>query len=227
MNHADARYVGARRPLDIVGRDDLERIHEAALEVLAETGCMLHSEMALDVLEEHGATVDRETTAARIPRDAVEQALSTCRDRSRWEAASRRSTSSETRAHSRAPTGAEACCPPSAAAWRASAMTIMSFATAGSTSCESSLRLMFSWRGENMSTAVSLPKAGVNAEASACCVMVVLATARLIELSVRGGATGTATAGAAAGAVDAGELNAGSAGFAASFDFFQNMNSNS
>ncbi|NLE21496.1 MAG: hypothetical protein GX624_01750 [Actinobacteria bacterium] len=77
MDHADARYVGARRPLEIVGQADLERIHEAALEVLAETGCMMHSDMALDVLEEHGATVDRTTTAARIPREAVERALST------------------------------------------------------------------------------------------------------------------------------------------------------
>jgi trimethylamine--corrinoid protein Co-methyltransferase len=77
MNHADGRYVGPRRPLDIVDHADLERIHEAALEILAETGCMMHSERALDALEAHGATVDRETTAARIPASAVQEALST------------------------------------------------------------------------------------------------------------------------------------------------------
>jgi trimethylamine---corrinoid protein Co-methyltransferase len=77
MNHADGRYVGPRRPLDIVDHADLERIHEAALEVLAETGCMMHSERALDALEAQGATVDRETTAARIPASAVEAALAT------------------------------------------------------------------------------------------------------------------------------------------------------
>ena len=76
MNHADRRYVGRRRPLEIVAQTDLERIHEAALDVLAVTGCMVHSQRALDVLEEHGATVDRETTAARIPASAVTQALS-------------------------------------------------------------------------------------------------------------------------------------------------------
>jgi len=57
--------------------------------------------------------------------------------------------------------------------------------------------------------------------------MVALAAARLMELSVRGGAAGTATGGAAVGGLDADELNSGSAGFGASFDFFQNMNSNS
>jgi trimethylamine---corrinoid protein Co-methyltransferase len=73
--HADGRYVGRRRPLDIVDHADVERIHQAALEILADTGCMMHSEQALDVLEAHGATVDRGTTVARIPASAVEEAL--------------------------------------------------------------------------------------------------------------------------------------------------------
>jgi trimethylamine--corrinoid protein Co-methyltransferase len=77
MTHADRRHVGRRRPLEVVTRSDLARIHDAALDVLAATGCMVHSQRALDVLEEHGATVDRETTAARIPASAVEEALST------------------------------------------------------------------------------------------------------------------------------------------------------
>ena len=34
--HADARYVGRRRPLKILADTDVERIHEAALGVLAE-----------------------------------------------------------------------------------------------------------------------------------------------------------------------------------------------
>lgn len=75
MNHADARYVGPRRPLEIVAPAEVERIHAAALEVLAETGAMFHSRRALDVLEAHGAIVDRETTVARIPASAVEKAL--------------------------------------------------------------------------------------------------------------------------------------------------------
>jgi len=76
-SHADGRYVGPRRPLRILETADVERIHEASLDVLAETGVMFHSQRALDVLEAHGATVDRETTVARIPASAVDEALAT------------------------------------------------------------------------------------------------------------------------------------------------------
>ena len=75
--HAAGRYVGKRRPLQILSPAEVERIHEAALDVLAETGVMFHSDRALDVLEAHGAIVDRETTVARIPAGAVEEALAT------------------------------------------------------------------------------------------------------------------------------------------------------
>ena len=75
--HADGRYVGRRRPLQIISPAEVESIHAAALDVLAETGAMFHSDRALDVLEAHGATVDRETTVARIPASVVEEALAT------------------------------------------------------------------------------------------------------------------------------------------------------
>jgi len=75
--HADGRYVGPRRPLRILDADDVARIHEASLDVLADVGVMFHSQRALDVLEAHGAIVDRETTVARVPAAAVEQALQT------------------------------------------------------------------------------------------------------------------------------------------------------
>ncbi|MEI6452329.1 MAG: trimethylamine methyltransferase family protein, partial [Actinomycetes bacterium] len=75
--HADGRYVGPRRPLRILDADDVARIHEASLDVLADVGVMFHSQRALDVLEAHGATVDRETTVARIPATAIDEALQT------------------------------------------------------------------------------------------------------------------------------------------------------
>ena len=75
--HADARFVGPRRPLQILDAAEVERIHQASLEVLAETGVMFHSQRALDVLEAHGATVDRETTVARIPAATIAEALTT------------------------------------------------------------------------------------------------------------------------------------------------------
>lgn len=76
-SHADGRFIGPRRHLEILSSDDVTRIHEASLEVLAETGVMFYSQRALDALEAHGAIVDRATTVARIPRETVEQALAT------------------------------------------------------------------------------------------------------------------------------------------------------
>ena len=75
--HAEGRFVGPRRPLRMLAADDVARIHEASLDVLASVGVMFHSQRALDVLEAHGATVDRETTVARIPAAAVDEALRT------------------------------------------------------------------------------------------------------------------------------------------------------
>ncbi len=78
MNYADSHRVGRRaRPLEVMRADDVYRIHEATLDVLATTGCMYHSQRALDVLEENGATVDRETTVARLPGELIERALAT------------------------------------------------------------------------------------------------------------------------------------------------------
>lgn len=77
MTHAERAFVGRRVKLDLLDDAEVRRIHEASLEVIAETGVTFHSQRALDVLEEHGATVDRATTVARIPADVVERALST------------------------------------------------------------------------------------------------------------------------------------------------------
>lgn len=75
--HAEGRFVGPRRPLRMLPAEDVERIHEASLDVLADVGVMFHSQRALDVLEAHGAAVDRETTVARIPAATVDEALKT------------------------------------------------------------------------------------------------------------------------------------------------------
>jgi len=75
--HAEGRFVGPRRPLRMLAADDVARIHEASLDVLASVGVMFHSQRALDVLEAHGATVDRETTVARIPEATIDEALQT------------------------------------------------------------------------------------------------------------------------------------------------------
>jgi len=77
MNHADGRLVGPHRRLDVLTPDDVRRVHEASLEVLADVGVAFHSQRALDVLEAHGCPVDRETTVARLPAEVVQRALAT------------------------------------------------------------------------------------------------------------------------------------------------------
>jgi len=73
--HADDRALARRRGLRVLSQADVERVHEASLDVLAKTGVVFFSQRALDVLEEHGAAVDRETTVARLPAVTVERAL--------------------------------------------------------------------------------------------------------------------------------------------------------
>ncbi len=59
--------------------DDAERdrVHEASLRILAETGVRFHGELALPLLAAAGAQVDDAAGIARIPRDLVEAALAT------------------------------------------------------------------------------------------------------------------------------------------------------
>ena len=54
-----------------------ERVHEASLRILADTGVRFHGERALPLLAGAGAPVDAEAGIARIPRDLVEAALAT------------------------------------------------------------------------------------------------------------------------------------------------------
>ena len=75
MAHADGRFVGRRVKMEILTADEVRIVHERSLEVIEEVGITFHSRRALDILEEHGATVDRDTTVARIPPDVVERAL--------------------------------------------------------------------------------------------------------------------------------------------------------
>jgi trimethylamine---corrinoid protein Co-methyltransferase len=75
--YADCCHVGERVKLALLDDAEIRRIHEATLDIIAEIGVKYHSQRALDVLEANGATVDRESTVARVPADVVERALST------------------------------------------------------------------------------------------------------------------------------------------------------
>ncbi|MFA4965683.1 MAG: trimethylamine methyltransferase family protein [Thermoleophilia bacterium] len=77
MPHADRCYVGERVKLELLTADEVRQIHDATLDVIESVGVKFHSHKALDILEAHGARVDREATVAQIPAALVEQALGT------------------------------------------------------------------------------------------------------------------------------------------------------
>ncbi|RLI44305.1 hypothetical protein DRO69_07675 [Candidatus Bathyarchaeota archaeon] len=61
--------------IKVLSRDELRDIHYATLEVLYQTGVIIHSSDALKVLEDAGAEVDFKNQRARIPPHLVEEAL--------------------------------------------------------------------------------------------------------------------------------------------------------
>ncbi len=62
--------------LEIFSNEELKRIHEATLAVIEKTGVRFPSARALDIWEEHGATVDRESKIIKAPPELIETALS-------------------------------------------------------------------------------------------------------------------------------------------------------
>ena len=72
VTHAETRRVGPRRPLQIVSPDEVRRIHETSLDILAEIGCVFHSKRALDVLAEarRRASTTRRPSPASRPRSS-------------------------------------------------------------------------------------------------------------------------------------------------------------
>jgi trimethylamine--corrinoid protein Co-methyltransferase len=64
-----------RLRLDILSPTDVQRIHTATLDIIESAGVRLPLSRALDILEVHGAKVDRETMIVRIPGHVIEEAL--------------------------------------------------------------------------------------------------------------------------------------------------------
>ena len=71
------KYQPVRSLLEfrVLSERDIQRIHEAALEVMEEAGVRFPSKRALDILEEAGCEVNRETMVAKLPADLVMDAL--------------------------------------------------------------------------------------------------------------------------------------------------------
>lgn len=64
-----------RLRLDILSAEDVRRIHTATLDVIASVGVKFPSPKALDIWEEQGATVDRNTMIVKVPGHIIEDAL--------------------------------------------------------------------------------------------------------------------------------------------------------
>src|SRR4030067_2893309 len=61
--------------LQLLSPQDIEKIHQATLDVIESVGVRFPSPKALDIWASHGATVDRETSIVKAPGSLVEAAL--------------------------------------------------------------------------------------------------------------------------------------------------------
>jgi trimethylamine--corrinoid protein Co-methyltransferase len=64
--------------LKILSRNEIEEIHQRALDVLQQVGCFFESEEALSLIEKHGGIVDHSTRVAKLSRSMVEKAIGLC-----------------------------------------------------------------------------------------------------------------------------------------------------
>ena len=62
-------------PLRVLSQSDMERIDDAARDILATTGMRIESDEALDYLERFGCQVDRGTGVVRFPRELTAQVV--------------------------------------------------------------------------------------------------------------------------------------------------------
>ena len=75
MAAAIRAITNPRLSLNLLDRQDILRLHTATLDVIESVGVRFPSTKALDILEAHGAQVDRTTMIARVPGQVVEAAL--------------------------------------------------------------------------------------------------------------------------------------------------------
>ncbi len=61
--------------LNVLSPEDVQRIHQATLEVIETVGVRFPFDKALDIWEANGATVDRDTQIAKVPGHVIEEAL--------------------------------------------------------------------------------------------------------------------------------------------------------
>jgi trimethylamine--corrinoid protein Co-methyltransferase len=64
-----------RLSLNILNSEDVERIHTSTLDIIEKVGVRFPSKKALDIWEDHGAVVDRNTMVVKAPGHLIEDAL--------------------------------------------------------------------------------------------------------------------------------------------------------
>ena len=64
-----------RFSIKVLSDEEVQRLHAATLDVIEHTGVKFPLPRALDILEAHGATIDRTTSIAKIPGRVIEEAL--------------------------------------------------------------------------------------------------------------------------------------------------------
>lgn len=76
MSITDFKRLNARKnATKLIDREAFRRIHDASLDVLEKDGIRIYSQVALDLLRQHGAAIDKDKMVARIPKSLVEEAL--------------------------------------------------------------------------------------------------------------------------------------------------------
>ena len=76
MASGDFKELSSRKnATQLIDRDAFRRIHDESLDVLERVGVRIYSNIALDLLRQHGADVDSEKQIARIPKDLVEKSI--------------------------------------------------------------------------------------------------------------------------------------------------------
>ena len=61
----------------LFSQTEVERVHEASLEILENVGMLVRNEKALTIFANNGCKVDMETKMVRFPREVVEKARHT------------------------------------------------------------------------------------------------------------------------------------------------------
>ena len=66
---------GREMRLSVLSEEDIEKIDKATVRILRETGVAVYERQSLDILEKHGASVDRNSSIARIPEKLLRESL--------------------------------------------------------------------------------------------------------------------------------------------------------